>query len=165
MKKYSSFIFMIAFVSCHTKQTEKTVSQNDTAAFVVTADTSIIIKGNHNFREGDAGRAKGLAMIRNRVLPADSLTANNIIQMLNKMYPEIKLHYTKVSGDTIFVKINKSSYLTLQIGSSGAETYMAEVTYNLTEINRINFVDIQFTEGDHAAPGTYSRTDFVQANK
>ncbi len=48
------------------------------------------------------------------------------------------------------------------MGSSGAETYLAEVTFNLTEINGINFIDIQFPEGDHASPGIYSRTDFGQ---
>ena len=132
------------------------------APFIVTTDTAKIIRDRHYFWTGDAGQAKGLAMIRNRVIPADSLTLNSVIQMLNKMYPEIQLYYTKVSGDTIFIKIYNSSYLTRQMGSSGAETYLAEVTFNLTEINGINFIDIQFLESDHASPGIYSRTDFGQ---
>ena len=163
MKKYSLFIFIImVVVSCHIKQREKTISQNDTAASIVTTVSAKIKIDRHYFWAGDAGQAKGLAMIRNRVIPADSLTLNSILQMLNKMYPEIHLHYTKVSGDTIFIKINNSSYLIRQMGSSGAETYLAEVTFNLTEINGINFNDIQFPEGDHASPGIYSRTDFGQ---
>jgi hypothetical protein len=78
------------------------------------------------------------------------------------MYPEIPLTLNKISHDSIFIKINNSKYLSQQMGSSGPEAYFAEVTYNLTEIPGINFVDFNFKEGDHAAPATYSRTDFVQ---
>ena len=82
----------MAVVSCHTKQSEKTISQNGTAPFIITTDTAKIIIDRHYFWTGDAGQAKGLTMIRNRVIPADSLTLNSVIQMLNKMYPEIQLH-------------------------------------------------------------------------
>ena len=95
-------------------------------------------------------------------LSEDSLSPAKLIQKLNNLYPEILLRFIKISNDSIFVAINKSNYLTRQMGSSGAEAYLAEVTYNLTELKDINFVDIRFIEGDHASPGTYSRTDFVQ---
>ena len=49
------------------------------------------------------------------------------------------------------------------MGSSGSQAYLAEVTYNLTELNGINFVQIRFKEGIHASPDTYKRTDFVHA--
>jgi hypothetical protein len=46
-------------------------------------------------------------------------------------------------------------------GTHGASAYLAEVIYNLTEITGVDFVNFRFNEGEHAAPGTYSRTDFV----
>lgn len=95
-------------------------------------------------------------------LSEDSLTVPILIQKLNSLYPDIQLRYKKISGDTIFVAIDKSSYLTKQVGTTGAKGYLAEVTFNLTELKNINFVDIHFKEGDHAAPGTYTRTDFAK---
>lgn len=149
-------------VSCNTKQSEKAVSKIDTTGSVINADTANIKTDSHYFWASDLDPKKGLVMKKTRPISADSLTATNMINMLNTLYPEIQLHFTRVSNDSIFVKIIKSAYLTQQIGSSGAEAYLAEITYNLTELNGINFVDIRFKEGDHASPGTYSRTDFVQ---
>lgn len=163
MKNGFLFIFLITvMVCCNTKQPKKTVSTIDTTSFVIIADTAKIIKDSHYFWSSDLDQKKGLIMIRNRTIPADSLTVANMIQLLNNLYPEIQLHYTKVSNDSMFISINKSTYLTEQIGSSGADAYLAEVTYNLTEIKGVNFVDIRFRAGDHASPATYSRTDFVQ---
>ena len=82
--------------------------------------------------------------------------------MLNSQYPEVVLRLIKISGDTVFVKIPKSDYLARQMGTSGSEAYLAEATYNLTEIKDIDFVDFKFKEGDHAQPGTFSRTDFIR---
>jgi len=162
MKRGSFLILMITvIVSCNTKQSEKSVSKIDTTGAVIKADTANIKTDMPYFWASDLDPKKGLVMKKTRPLPADSLTATSMINMLNTLYPEIQLHFTTVSNDSIFVKVIKSAYLTQQIGSSGAEAYLAEVTYNLTELNGINFVDIRFKEGDHASPGTYSRTDFV----
>ncbi len=101
-------------------------------------------------------------MIRTTPVRKDLLTAASMISMLNDLYPEIRLSFIKLSNDSIFVRIIKSTYLTQQLGSSGAEAYLAEGTYNLTELTGVNFVQIRFKEGGHVSPGTYSRTDFVQ---
>ena len=156
------FLIIIAVVSCNTNQPEKTVATVDTTNSVTTTDTASINKDSHYFWSSDADSPKGLEMIKSRPLPTDSLTQTNIIQLMNEAYPEIPLSFIKVSHDSIFLKIKKSNYLTEQLGSSGADAYIAEVTYNLTELKGINFVDIRFKAGDHASPGTYSRTDFVQ---
>ena len=148
--------------SCNTKQPEKPIPTVDTTGFVITKDTAAKIADSHYFWSTDLDPKKGLVMVKNRPLPADSLTATTMIQMLNELYPDIKLSFLRISNDSIFITIKKSDYLTKQIGSSGAEAYLAEVTYNLTELKGVNFVDIRFKEGDHASPGTYSRTDFVQ---
>jgi hypothetical protein len=162
MKKYAFLFLLIAVIfSCNTKQPDKTVSKTDTTVAVSNADTASIKTDSHYFWAVDQTAPKGLVMMKTRPIPADSLTASMLINMLNETYPDIKLQFSKISHDSIFIKILKSAYLTQQIGSSGAEGYLAEVTYNLTELKNINFVDIRFKQGDHATPGTYSRTDFV----
>ena len=80
--------------------------------------------------------------------------------MLNTTYPELKLSIKNTSGDRLFLNLENGKYLTEQIGSTGAESYLGEVVYNLTEVAGIDFVNINFKQGDHAQPGTYSRTDF-----
>jgi hypothetical protein len=155
------FLMVIAF-SCNTNQSEKTATTVDTTVTATITDSASINKDSHYFWSSDADSPKGLEMIKSRPLSTDSLTQTNIIQLMNEAYPEIPLSFTKISHDSIFLKISKSNYLTEQLGSSGADAYIAEVTYNFTELKGINFVNISFKEGNHASPGTYSRTDFVQ---
>jgi hypothetical protein len=60
-------------------------------------------------------------------------------------------------------RISKSNdpYLTQDRGSSGAQDYLAEVTFTLTENPGIKSVNFIFQAGDHAMPGTYSRENFT----
>ncbi|MEP7106377.1 MAG: hypothetical protein ABI760_00315 [Ferruginibacter sp.] len=163
MKKYSSLLFLITLiVSCNTKQSEKVVPGTDTTEFVNKTDSISIKTDSHYYWISEEDPKKGLVMKRAFPLSPDSLTSTILIQMLNKGFPEIQIQFSRVSNDSIFVKIRKSAYLTQQMGSSGAEAYLAEVIYNLTELKGINYVDIRFKEGDHASPGTYSRTDFYR---
>jgi hypothetical protein len=148
MKRISCFFIITFFISCNTNKQEKIAPEKDSVKVNIKTDTVNIISDTHYFWSSDWDTKKGLVMRK--------------IHKLNIEYPEIQLGYKKISGDTIFVAIHKSRYLTQSIGSSGAKGYLAEVTYNLTEIKNINFVDINFAEGDHAAPGTFSRTDFVR---
>ena len=60
----------------------------------------------------------------------------------------------------MFISIPESEYLTQRIGSTGAENFMATTTFTLTEMRGIKYVSYDFTEGDHASPGVYSRKDF-----
>ena len=155
-------IITIVIISCNSKQTDKKVSDADTTLLNAIKDTNSIKTDAHYFWSAELGPKKGVIINKLRPVAADSLTAANIIQMLNEVYPEISLQFDKVSSDTMFVKISNSKYLTQQMGSSGPEVYMADVTYNLTEIAGINVVSIMFKKGDHAQAGIFSRTDFVQ---
>lgn len=148
--------------SCRTKQSEKTAGADSTVV-MIKPDTSNVKTDSHYFWTSELDQKLGLVMKKTTPVSNDSLTASNMIHMLNQQHPEIKLDLLKVSGDSIFTAIKKSTYLTQQMGSSGADAYLAEVTYNLTELTGINYVDIRFKEGDHAQPGVYSRTDFVRA--
>lgn len=87
-----------------------------------------------------------------------------IISLLNKKYPGIKMRYLRMQGDTIVTRIDDALQLTQSIGTSGAESYLAEATFSLTEIPAIKAVKIEFEEGDHAMPGTFTRARFKDFN-
>ncbi len=99
--------------------------------------------------------------------PASDMTnlgPKDVIDALNLKHPQIKLAWVKQTGSKAFIKIIDASYLTQQSGTLGAQAYLAEVTYSLTELQGIAAVDFSFDEGDHAIPGTYTRDDFADFN-
>ncbi|HPH85632.1 MAG TPA: hypothetical protein PLC48_09245 [Ferruginibacter sp.] len=166
MKKILFYVLVAFFAtSCNNNDTDEDKTTPEMVAPVLTPDSASAKSDAHYFWESDIHPKQGLVMLKTRPIPADSLNANSIIEMMNGMYPEIKIEFQKISGDSIYIKIPKSNYLTRQMGSSGAESWLAEVTYNLTELGNIDYVDIRFREGDHATPGTYSRTDFVHSSQ
>ncbi|GGG83633.1 hypothetical protein GCM10007415_15880 [Parapedobacter pyrenivorans] len=91
-----------------------------------------------------------------------SLSLDALTQALIANYPEINLEVNRVSNDTLFVQIIDARYLTQQMGSSGAQMYIMEATYAYTELPDINVVHFDFTEGDHALPGSYTRDYFQE---
>jgi hypothetical protein len=92
----------------------------------------------------------------------DTLTTDAVIQFLNNSNDNVKLQFTKISGDTLYVSIPEATYLTQQMGSSGPQEYFAKVVYNLTEIPGIHYVKFDFEEGDHAAPAVLNRNSFKE---
>jgi spore germination protein GerM len=60
-----------------------------------------------------------------------------------------------------FVEIINAEQVTQSMGSSGAQDYLASVTYSLTENRQIKKVNFIFEEGDHAVPGIYTRESFA----
>ena len=93
-----------------------------------------------------------------------SLTVDVLTQALRANYPEIELEVDRVSNDTLFVQIVDASYLTQQMGSSGAHVYIMEATFAYTELPEITVVHFDFAEGDHATPGNYARANFSEGN-
>ncbi len=92
----------------------------------------------------------------------DTLTSQNIIQRINaKHQNKVKLDFLKTSHDTVFVSIENSTFLTQQMGSTGSQEFLISATFNLTEMRKINYVNFDFEEGDHAVPGTYCREQFL----
>jgi hypothetical protein len=89
-------------------------------------------------------------------------TPEELVEAINKYTgkEQVTLEYVKTSNDTVYVKIPDSAYLTQQMGTLGSHAYMATATYTLTEAKGINYVNFDFEEGDHAAPGAYKREDF-----
>jgi hypothetical protein len=158
MNRYFILIILFTIFSC-TNNTETNSTENTT---ITVADSVANSADTHYFWEVDESNTKGFSMKKVRPVSGDSLNTADVIGLMNGMYPEIPVTEEKTAGDTVFIYISNSKYLTGQIGSTGAETYLAELVYNLTEVSGINFVTMRFSKGNHAVPVTYSRTDFVQ---
>ena len=94
-----------------------------------------------------------------------NIDEDSIIAGLNLKYAGISLNKTKKSRDTLYLNIPDSHLLTQQMGSSGAAQYLAETVINLTSIKGINFIRLDFEEGDHAGPGVWSKKDYTDVNE
>lgn len=62
-----------------------------------------------------------------------------------------------VQGDTAHVKVTDHRQLTQEMGTTGATAYIQAITYTLTSLPGVEYVDFDFEAGDHAMPGKYSR--------
>ncbi len=102
-----------------------------------------------------------LEMKKNGEADVDFKNNDAIIAYINVQYPKVQLKLTKISNDTCYLEIPDATYLTQQMGSTGPAIYLATVVYNLTEfLPGIRYVNLDFEEGDHATPGTFSRESF-----
>ena len=101
---------------------------------------------------------------KNPAADLSNLGPQDMVDALNLKYPQIKLEWIKQEGNKAFVKIADATFLTQQSGTEGAQAYLAEATFSLTELKDIHAVEFSFKEGDHAQPGVYSRDDFKGFN-
>ncbi|MEH6306044.1 hypothetical protein RYH73_10355 [Olivibacter sp. CPCC 100613] len=92
------------------------------------------------------------------------LNKEELAEALNIKYPEVKIELGAVNHDTLSVKIPNATFLTQQMGTTGALTYLAEATYAFTDRTNIHVVNFVFKEGDHAVPGFYTRKSFNTKN-
>ncbi|MBK9440827.1 MAG: hypothetical protein IPN53_05715 [Comamonadaceae bacterium] len=72
-----------------------------------------------------------------------------------------KLKLISLASGVATVEVINAEHLTQRMGSTGANTFMAEATFTLTEHRDVQSVDFRFEEGDHAVPGLYARQDFL----
>lgn len=152
---------LVFFASCHGNDAETEKSTSSTHNIAPLRDSSRISAADtHFYWEADLDPKEGLVMRRATPIVRDSLNLRLIVARLNGLYPEIPFKVQHVSNDTVFLHVTDSRYLSQQMGSSGPEAWMGEVVYNLTELETILYVNINFKVRDHGAPGTYSRTDF-----
>lgn len=101
-----------------------------------------------------------LEMKKQETAGPDSLSPQAVIDFINTTNTYILLKFVNTSNDTVYIKIPEATYLTQQMGSTGSTIYLAQLVYNLTEIPGTHYVNLDFEEGDHAAPGTFSRKSF-----
>ena len=96
----------------------------------------------------------------NNSIKPEYVNADSLIKGINEMNANVLLEKVKISGDTIYTEIKDSEYLGNQMGSTGAEIYVADVVLNLTEVEGIEYVNIKMKEGGHVQPGTWSKKNF-----
>lgn len=101
---------------------------------------------------------------RDPAFVANALNVDSLTQLFRMHYPEVPLAVSRQEGSTVYLEISDPTFLTQQMGSSGAKTYLVEVTYAFTEIPGIEQVHVGFEEGDHAVPGMYNRDSFRDDN-
>jgi hypothetical protein len=95
------------------------------------------------------------------VKPVKSGGVEKMIEELNGKFQADKLPevlYLGAEKGRVQVGVSDDSQLTSRMGSAGAISYMNAVTFTLASVPGINQVEFKFEEGDHASPGTYSRS-------
>lgn len=97
---------------------------------------------------------------KNITAPAAIINTDSLIKGLNEYYENVYLEKVKQSGDTLYTVIKDSKFLGNQMGSTGAEMYLADVVLNLTAIPGVKFINIDMEEGDHMRGGTWSADNF-----
>lgn len=98
---------------------------------------------------------------KNAQLQPEFFDVDTLIAGLNEMYPEIKIEKVRISQDTLYTQIKNADHLTDRMGSLGAEQYIAQAVINLTSVEGVRFVRIDFPEGSHASPDVWSRESFA----
>ena len=91
-----------------------------------------------------------------------------IAKALNAAFHEDSVSEFRITGvreHTVSVKVLDATRLTQGLGSTGAQEYLAQVTFSLTSVPGILDVNFEFEEGDHASPGTFDRTRFDELTK
>ncbi len=97
---------------------------------------------------------------RGHLLDSISGSPEQFIEILNMRPAKCKIEFKGVVGDTLKISIKNDAYLTEQMGSLGAECFIAETVFTLTEIDFVKCVKIEMDTGSHAGPGLFSRKDF-----
>lgn len=100
---------------------------------------------------------KDFALVQLRKIDKDTITGNKLETIINGTWPQVQIQFLKTSGDTAFVFIKNSDFLTQKMGTSGADAFMISTTYTFTELSEIQYVSYFFEAGEHASPGVYSR--------
>lgn len=163
MKKLTAFLLLIPvlWISCTNDrksdkqaETEKAIEPKETAS--AESEKLLVLPWTAVYNP----QTQQLELKHNEASNAGNLTIQDMIDAINLKYPETKLYKTSQQNDTLSVTINDASFLTQQSGTTGAEAYLAEATFALTELQGIKAVNFHFQEGDHAAPKTYTRESF-----
>lgn len=158
--KYLQFLSLIfIFISCNSPVKENTqtdlqenanIDSISTIAPAYNPETNLFVwKVDYDYTK-----------IKNPGVDKNILVADSLIKGLNQKYENVFLEKVSQGHDTLYTLIKDSEFLTQQMGSTGAETYLADVILNLTEVPGIRYVHIDLKAGDHMEPGTWSKENF-----
>ena len=159
MKKYIVLCSAIIFFSCNNEKTEDLQVEDDS---LLTDSTSMNKppSSNPDSKLYVWRASPDYTKYKNEAATPSILQTDSLIKGLNEYYADVYLEKLKQSGDTIYTEIKDSRYLSSQMGSTGAEMYLADVILNLTSVPGVKFVTIKMQEGDHMQPGTWSADNF-----
>jgi hypothetical protein len=150
MKKFYTLIITGALItSCGNNNAGQPEADNDSASTI-----------NYTWQASLNDSSGKLEMKKVEAAGLDSLSPASVIEFINKSDSSVHMDLVKIANDTVYIKIPEATFLTQQMGSTGSSMYMAGVVYNLTELPGIKYVNFDFEEGDHAAPGTFNRDSF-----
>lgn len=148
---------MLIFISCNNEVEVEKENVEDT---IMTDEISLFPPDRLPWISDFDTTKNEFYLKQQRTVSPDSLTATALINDLNAAWENVKLVLVKTSNDTLYVSIPDSEFLGQQMGSAGAQAYMASTTYNLTELKGIKYVNYNMQAGDHVSPGTFSRKSF-----
>ncbi len=149
MIRFIPVILLAAFFACNNRGDSRG-GETDT----LSADSIFSWQATLNDSTGN------LEMKKTEAAGPDSLEIFSVVRFINNGNPRVKMEWVMTSNDTAYLKIADATYLTQQMGSTGAQMWLAAAVYNLTEIPGIRYVTLEFEEGDHASPGTFDRNSF-----
>jgi hypothetical protein len=170
MKKILVFIVIIVAFSCNNKDekassnTAPTLPTNEdtTSKIVTTPDTTKpkTIDYTPLWEMDMNGDGTAYEMKKRTSFIDSAITIEEAIAINNKKWKDVQLVFVKQVGETVFVDIPQSDYLTQRMGSLGPVEFFASTVYSLTEVKGVKNIDFKMQEGDHAGPGVYSRKDY-----
>lgn len=99
-------------------------------------------------------------LVKGNLLDSIGQSPNDLILILNKRKSDAKVQFVNITNDTLKIKIINDEILTERMGSTGAECFLAETVFTLTENEKIKFINIEMEYGSHAGPGIYNRQSF-----
>lgn len=161
MKNILVIIFTLGIFSCNSKKEEKTAEDiitTDSLDNGVSEEGAVISNPATNLYVWRA--TPEYEKEKNPRLPQAPLPVDSLIKGLNQYYPNVYLEKVKQGGDTLYTKIANSQYLSEQMGSTGAEVYIADLVLNLTTVPGIKYIHLDMEEGSHAQPGTWTADNF-----
>lgn len=160
MKYAVAFILLLCLATCN----QKADKEDTTGKPQPQLDTVKHLKPATNFNPESKlyiwRATPNYKKIKNTGYMQEILNADSLIKGLNELNENVFLEKISISGDTVYTIIRNSTYLAEQMGSTGAEVYVADLILNLTAVPGIKYVHLQLEEGSHIQPGTWSKDNF-----
>ncbi|MFT3704195.1 MAG: hypothetical protein QM802_17640 [Agriterribacter sp.] len=89
----------------------------------------------------------------------------SVVNGIKTIYPNIHLKFDHLSNDTVYATIDSSFAFSNDMGTAGAAEYLSTVVLNLTTLQNVNFVNLNFPQGSHASPGVFAKSNYVNYQK
>lgn len=151
--RFIFFFFLICFLfACVSRQEEESVRTPDSE--------TVEEKSTEPLWDYDVEKD---IPVKKEKTESEDRNIQELLQTVNLQYKDkVKLDFVKLGHDTLFLKIENADHFARESGSLGAQAILSTIIFTLTESDSIHYVDLDFEEGDHAAPGTYTRDQFKQ---